>query len=104
MTSSIFQRVQEIANGFHLDPSVTVELLDFGYEVAFKAYARGCADQHERTKAEARGLAVSEIAKTGLDICEVRQRLSSGELVMRGIVYSTADRIAAAIEKMERPV
>ena len=101
MTSSIFQRVQEIANGFHLDPSVTVELLDFGYEVASEAYARGCADQHERTKAEAvRFVKSAEIeadAKLGASTHDNSARHFAAASI-------TCRTIAAAIEKMERPV
>jgi len=51
-------------------------------ETAADAYARGCADQHERTKAEAVGIAQSMAALTS---------------------SHAAYTIAAAIEKMERP-
>lgn len=51
--------------------------------LATESYARGCADQHERTKAAAADVAQSMVALTS---------------------SHAAYTIAAAIEKMERPV
>jgi len=88
VTDWITQRAREIVDNLtqgdtYLDRFKKAELVGEIVAITAEAYARGCVDQHERTKAEAVKVAQSMAALTS---------------------DHAAYTIAAAIEKMERPV
>ena len=112
MTDWITQRAREIVDNLtqgdtYLDRFKKAELVGEIVAITAEAYARGCVDQHERTKAEAVKVAESYAGSTPPRYTSGISKGASPSQQADNSINAMKIRsreIAAAIEKMERPV